>query len=546
MKSQFFRTMIIIGLFGSSNLLSAWNVLYSSTSIPGKGSSQNICRNLRDTGSLTASVWVENGASPIVSKIHLIEVDDRGDIIAQNTVKLTFPVVSMDVKRIEIHRLLINQDSNSYILFGTAHNPVSTFPSTRSFLMKIDNSLNVVQVQFLDEYFDYYDFAITPRSGQFVCVGTIGIFDRLKSTGRRAVITTLNSNFICQGLNLLPQSFPLSGNISRFDNIKVVKAYYDRINNKEILFIAGHTTVDYISGLDTFYFPQLFSSKIEIGGTGNLTHVWFSNVDTKSIGMPRLDEVTPCDLIYDESRNQIAIINSNADKGTGGFLKAHLCLLEATNGNTVAFYTYEGPSTVANKISVHTVFGQTIQLKSSGKYCINGWADNYIFNGPQYGKYNFYQVDFDPQTSFFDSMHLIVGRSSSYLSSQVKDFYGIFTDTGYNRGTGFDSLGPYYTSHSMIVYKDSNNIDQEVVAWMSTGLNNNNHELRIWSSKFGQGDEGPVCLGSYLLVNSAYSPFNVIQKTIVWQFVPCIEFSPGFVNPLNNDFDMTLCNGTFD
>jgi hypothetical protein len=143
-------------------------------------------------------------------------------------------------------------------------------------------------------------------------------------------------------------------------------------------------------------------------------------------------------------------------------------------------------------------------------------------------------------------MHLIVGRSSSYLSSQVKDFYGIFTDTGYNRGTGFDSLGPYYTSHSMIVYKDSNNIDQEVVAWMSTGLNNNNHELRIWSSKFGQGDEGPVCLGSYLLVNSAYSPFNVIQKTIVWQFVPCIEFSPGFVNPLNNDFDMTLCNGTFD
>lgn len=412
--------------------------------------------------------------------------------------------------------------------------------------MKIDKSLNVVQVQFLDEYFDYYDFAITPISGQFVCVGTIGIFDRLKAPNRRAVITTLNSNFICQGINLLPQSFPLAGNISRFDNVKVVKAYYDRINNKEILFIAGHTTVDYISGLDTFYFPQLFSSKIEIGGTGNLTHVWFSNVDTKSIGMPRLDEVTPCDLIYDESRNQIAIINSNADKGTGGFLKAHLCLLEATNGNTVAFYTYEGPGAVANKISVHTVFGQTIQLKSSGKYCINGWADNYISNVPQYGKYNFYQVDFDPQTSFFDSMHLIVGRSSSYLSSQVRDFYGIFTDTGYNRGTGFDSLGPYYTSHSMIVYKDSNNIDQEVVAWMSTSSNNNNHELRIWSSKFGQGDEGPVCLGSNLLVNSTYSPFNVIQKTIVWQFVPCIEFSPGFVNPLNNDFDMSVCNGTFD
>ena len=189
--------MIIIGLFGSSNLLSAWNVLYSSTSSPGKGSCQNICRNLGDTGSLTASVWIENGTSPLLSKIHLIEVDDRGDVIAQNTVKLTFPVVSMDVKRIEIHRLLINQDTNSYILFGTAHNPVSTVPSIRSFLMKIDKSLNVVQVQFLDEYFDYYDFAITPNSGQFICVGTIGIFDRLKAPNRRAVITTLNSNFIC-------------------------------------------------------------------------------------------------------------------------------------------------------------------------------------------------------------------------------------------------------------------------------------------------------------------------------------------------------------
>ena len=102
MKSQFLRTMIIIGLFGSSNLLSAWNVLYSSTTSPGKGNCQNICRNISDTGSLTASVWIENGASPIVSMIRFLEVDDNGDIIKQNVVKLQFPMGSTAVKRIEI------------------------------------------------------------------------------------------------------------------------------------------------------------------------------------------------------------------------------------------------------------------------------------------------------------------------------------------------------------------------------------------------------------------------------------------------------------
>lgn len=98
----------------------------------------------------------------------------------------------------------------------------------------------------------------------------------------------------------------------------------------------------------------------------------------------------------------------------------------------------------------------------------------------------------------------------------------------------------------MAVYKDANNIDQEVIVWISTGLNSNNHEMRVWSSKYGQGDEGSVCLGSDLLVHSNYYSFDVIHKTIFWQFVPCIEFSPGFVNPLNNDFDNKPCDGTFD
>lgn len=546
MKSQFLRTMIIIGLFGSSNLLSAWNVLYSSPTSPGKGNCQNICRSISDTGSLTASIWIENGASPVVSMIRFLEVNDNGDIVKQNLVKLQFPMGSSDVKRIELHRLLINQDSLSYILFGTAHNPNPNFPTIRSFLMKVDVTLNVVQVQFLDEFFDYYDFAITPVTGQFVCVGTIGIYDRLKAPSRRAVITTLSSNFACQGFNLLPQSFPTAGNISRFDNIKVVKAYWDDINNSEFLFIAGHITRSRISGSDTFYYPQLFVSKVNIGSAGGMVHQWYSNIDTKTIGLLELDEVTPCDLIYDKARNQIAIINSSENKGTAGFLRAHLLILESMNGNPIIFHTYEGPGTVSNQISVHTVFGQTIQMKSNGKYCINGWADNIVFNGVSYSRYNFYQVDYDPQISDFDSMKLVVGLSNGYLSSQPRDFYGIFTDTGYNSGFGFDSLGVYYTPHSMIVYQDSNDQDQEVVVWMGTDLNNNNHVMRIWSTKYGQGGEGVVCEGSKLKVHQNAFLFDVVHKFIDWQNVACTEFSPGFANPHNNDFDQKACDGSFN
>ena len=117
MKSQFFRTMIIIGLFGSSNFLSAWNVLYSSTTSPGKGSSQNICRNVNNNGSVTASVWVHN-ATPTVANVRFLEVDDKGDLVAQNVFQFKFSTTFVDVPRIEIHRMLINHDNNCGVILA--------------------------------------------------------------------------------------------------------------------------------------------------------------------------------------------------------------------------------------------------------------------------------------------------------------------------------------------------------------------------------------------------------------------------------------------
>jgi hypothetical protein len=547
MKSQFLRTMIIIGLFGSSNLLSAWNVLYSSTTSPGKGSSQNICRNVNNNGSVTASVWVHN-ATPSVANVRFLEVDDKGDLIAQNVFQFKFSTTFVDVPRIEIHRMLINHDNNSYVILGTAHNVGTVKPTTQSFLLKVNTSLNFVDMKFLDEYFDYYDFTITPFTGQIACVGTIGIFDRLKTPSRRAVITTLANNFSCTGINLMPQSFPGSGNISRFDNIKVIKSYFDAAANQEVLFISGHITRDSVIGVSTFYIPQVFASRILIGGSGSLTNQWYSVVDSRKFGYSPVDQVVPCDLIFDMNISSLTVLASSVELGMGNLTKSVLLIFDAMVGNAIRFVQFEGPGLVPGILSVHTVYGQSIVQKSNGKYSIHGWADNYIYPGSVTNRYNFYQVDFNPNTMLFDSMSLVIGNSLAYVGTQPNDFYGLFTDTGYTEGSSFYHLGVYFTPHSLTCYVDSNGIDQDVIVWFSTDNipNQMNHMMRIWSSVSGQGDGPMLCKPSRLEVTSEdhvlYSDFRIVN----WQYVPCIELPQGNHSVTVNDLSKKLCDGSYD
>ncbi len=547
MKSQFLRAMIIIGLFGSSNLLSAWNVLYSSATSPGKGSSQNICRNVNNNGSVTASVWVHN-ATPTVANVRFLEVDDNGDLVAQNVFQFKFSRTFVDVPRIEIHRMLINHDNNSYVILGTAHNVGTVNPTTQSFLLKVNTSLNFVDMKFLDEYFDYYDFTITPFTGQIACVGTIGIFDRLKTPSRRAVITTLANNFNCTGINLMPQSFPGSGNISRFDNIKVIKSYFDAAANQEFLFISGHITRDSVIGVSTYYIPQVFASRIVIGGSGSLTNQWYSVVDSRKFGHSSADQVVPCDLIFDQNRNSLVVLTSSTGLDQGNLLKSHLLFFDGLTGAANQFVQFEGASPVPGIPSVHTVYAQTLCLKSNGKYSVHGWADNYYLFTPKNDRYNFYQVDFNPTTLLFDSMKLVLGNSMAYLGTQPDDFYGVFTDTGYMESIYFYQLGVYYTPHSLLSYVDSNGLDQDVIVWFSTDTipNQMNHLMRIWSSKQGQGDSVNYCKPSVRPVYSSNSVLYSDLKIINWQFVPCIDLPQGNHSVLTNNLSKILCNGKFD
>jgi len=547
MKSQFLRTMIIVGLFGSSNLLSAWNVLYSSSSSPGKGSSQNICRNVDNNGSVTASVWVHN-ATPSVANVRFLEVDDKGDLIAQNVFQFKFSRTFVDVPRIEIHRMLINHDNNSYVILGTAHNVGTINPTTQSFLLKVNTSLNFVDMKFLDEYFDYYDFTITPLTGQIACVGTIGIFDRLKTPSRRAVITTLANNFNCTGINLMPQSFPGSGNISRFDNIKVIKSYFDAAANQEVLFISGHITRDSTNGVGTYYIPQIFVSRILIGGSGSLSNQWYSVVDSRKLIFSPVDQVVPCDLIFDHNRNSVVVLTSSDELFGKTFVTSHILLFDASTGNANRYVVYEGPGLIGGNLSVHTVFAQTIVLKSNGKYSIVGWADSYSFLSTLRDRYNFYQVDFNPFTLTFDSMKLIIGNSLAYLGTQSDDFYGIYTDTGYSEGSSFYHLGVYFAPHSLTSYVDSNGNDQDVIVWFSTDSapNQLNHKMRIWSSALGQGDDSMFCKPSLLKVNSADTIMYSDLRTVDWQYVPCIEFPQGNHSVIVNNLSKNLCDGSYD
>jgi hypothetical protein len=547
MKSQFLRTMIIVGLYGSSNLLSAWNVLYSSSSSPGKGSSQNICRNVNNNGSVTASVWVHN-STPSVANIRFLEVDDDGDLIAQNAFKLRFSRNFTDVPRIEIHRMLINHDNNSYVILGTAHNPGTVGPTTQSFLLKVSTALNYVDMKFLDEFFDYYDFTITPLTGQIACVGTIGIFDRLKAPSRRAVITTLSNNFNCTGIHLMPQSFPSSGNIPRFDNIKVVKSYFDAAANQEVLFISGHVTRDSVIGVSTYYIPQVFASRILIGGSGSLTNQWYSVLDSRKFGYSPVDQVVPCDLIFDKDQNSVVVLSSSDDLNVGNLVTSHLHFFDGSTGNAIRTVLFEGPGIVNGIPSVHTVLGQTIVLKNNGKYGIHGWTENYIYPGTVNNRYNFYQVDFDPVTLSFDQMKLIIGNSVAYLGTQFDDFYGVYTDTGYSDGSSFCHLGVYFTPHSLASYVDSNGMDQDVIVWFSTGSipNQLNHEMRIWSSVSGQGDDLFICKPSLLDVVFEIKNVDSDLRVVDWQYVYCVEYPQGNHSVIINDLSKNLCNGSYD
>lgn len=540
--------MVVLALLLSmSKVASAWNVLYSSTTSPGKGSSQNICRNVNNNGSVTASVWVHN-STPSVANIRFLEVDDDGDLIAQNAFKLRFSRNFTDVPRIEIHRMLINHDNNSYVILGTAHNPGTVGPTTQSFLLKVSTALNYVDMKFLDEFFDYYDFTITPLTGQIACVGTIGIFDRLKAPSRRAVITTLSNNFNCTGIHLMPQSFPSSGNIPRFDNIKVVKSYFDAAANQEVLFISGHVTRDSVIGVSTYYIPQVFVSRILIGGSGSLTNQWYSVLDSRKIGYSPADQVVPCDLIFDKDQNSVVVLTSYSGLTIGGMTTSVLLLLDANVGTANQYIQYEGPGLVTGIPSVHTVYGQSIVVKSSGKYSIHGWAYNYSYPNTVYNRYNFYQVDFDPVTLTFDSMNLIIGNSMFYSVTQPDDFYGLYTDTGYSEGLPFYHLGVYFTPHSLVSYVDSNGLDQDVIVWFSTGSipNQLNHDMRIWSSVSGQGDDQFICKPSRLGVHSENHEIYSDLKIVDWQYVYCVEYPQGNHSVIINDLSKNLCNGSYD
>jgi hypothetical protein len=549
MKNRFLNIALLFLLITVSKSTFAWNVTASSTNA-GNASSPNICRNIQQNGSLTASVWFYHALPTPKASIRLVEVDDNGNISQQKLFQLNYSGLFSPTKRIEIHRLLLNQDSNSYILLGTAHNPNTGSPTTQSFLLKIDNFLNISGFKFLDQHFNYYDFTITPKTAKIICVGTLGIFNRLKVPSRKAVITVLDQTFNCMGLNVMPESLPGAGNIPRFDNIKVIKSYFNSITNEEKILIAGHITRDStVTSVITNYIPEVFVSSIIINASSSITNQWYSVLDSYINSHATICQVVPCDLLYDENRNTIALLSSSTALNSGNFLTSHITLFNSITGNSTKYALYEGQTSLSSpNPSTHTVYGQSIYLKNDGKYCINGWTNNYIISSSVTNRYNFYVVDFDPSSLTFDSMQLVIGTSNLYVGTQPTDFYGLYTDTGYSEGTTFYSLGVYNTAHSMTNYVDSFGNDQHVVIWINTiGINNNsNNRLRIWSSKPGQGDGNNFCTIPKISVSYATDDVLSQLKTINWQYIYCFEFPQGSFDELNMDLDPSLCDGIID
>jgi hypothetical protein len=142
-------------------------------------------------------------------------------------------------------------------------------------------------------------------------------------------------------------------------------------------------------------------------------------------------------------------------------------------------------------------------------------------------------------------MQLVLGTSAGYVATQPRDFYGIFTDTGYTHGSTFHSLGLYCTPHAMTSFIDSNGNDQSVIAWISTETAINN-KLRLWSSKNGRGDDLLGCKLPKLEVIATSN--NVIAEllSVNWDYVPCYDFPVGGDYQIQIDLNTQDCNGTYD
>jgi len=479
--------LLLFAIFTSISSLQAWNKVWETTGTNNDGTCRSpvICRNLTNDGIVTASYWFCNNLTSFNKyQLKFLETDDNGN--AQNNSEHYFeygnssPVAFNNyVQRFEMHRIIPDVDNDRYLLLATAHNP-NNVNLVSSYIIELDNSLTFVSVHLLSGYYQYWDMAIAPLSGDIVTCGFNNSNLGLTCTTRVAVVMVMNSTFTAQNTYEFPASLPLAGNIPRFDNAKCIKIWDDGVD--EFVAVAGNLTaeINRMPGLE--YYPKVFMARFALS-SGALTQTWMKQLDASIT-----EQMIPADILVDQNQELITTVGSsskdlNAEEARIWQVDfSGIGILEgAWEGAGINFpYTFK----------VHNIRPYSIALLNNGNYRITGWAENYYFSTTLLDKYNFFSVDFDPVNQTFNDINVYLGNTSNYYGIFGNGFYAVDAQLSYTYNSATCYLASYHTPQFHLTWFDGSN-QQSAWSWVNIpnpSVNLNRHELRIKSTISGVGD----------------------------------------------------------
>lgn len=480
--------LLSIAILSCVTSLKAWNKVWESTGTNEEGTCRSpiICRNLTNDGIVTASYWLcPNLTSFNKYEMKFLETDDNGNDVNRSEHYFEYGNSSPApfnnyVQRFELHRIIADGANDRYLVLATAHNPANV-SMVSSYIIELDNALAFVSVHLLSGYYQYWDMAIAPLSGDIITCGFNSSNLGLTCSTRVAVIMVMNSSFTAQNTYEFPASVPSAGNVPRFDNAKCLKIWDDGTN--EYVAVAGNLTaeINRMPGLE--YYPKVFMARFTLS-SGALTQTWMKQLDASTT-----EQMIPADLLIDVNEELITTVGSSSTDLSAE--EARIWQVDFS-GNGVLEGTWEGIGiTYPYTFKVHNVRPYSIAILNNGNYRITGWADNYYFTSPGVSnRYNFFSVDFDPVNQTFGDIDVYLGNSNGYSTIFGTGFYAVDAQLSYYYNSTTCYLASYHTPQFHVTWYDGEN-QQSAWAWPqipNPSTNNNQHQLRIRCTIAGTGD----------------------------------------------------------
>lgn len=513
---------MIIYLFISMVPLKAWNKLWEHPTEAGRIRTPVICRNMNNTGLVTASYWVHDSLPTTIEKPRLkfIETDDAGNDVTKKEIQFYYENTGVVPENVVLHQIAQNPFTSGYILFGAAYEP-NSFTTTRSFLMHVDTNLDVQGLFFLGDRYQFFDMTITPVTHRIILSGMNNYDQGLTANARNGVIAVFDQTIALMNVyDLSPSAGGTTATVPRFDNAKCVTSWADN-SNQEHVAVAGSYTNMFVVGVDTHWVPQLFVCRLNLDSLGALSHNW-----QRIINDELNQQLIPMDILADTENEKLVVcgINHLAVSGNtpSSCVPLHEGGLVLFNFNGGLFdYQYKLDGALSYPEGLGSFQPIQCAIKDDTSYIVFCTVDRYRLNSTQFNNvFNFGYFEYSLPSSKVIRLSLkaYVGNTSNYASTILNDFYGTYLNDDYTCGSTVRRIKQYHTPHFGIVWKDAQLNSKLACSWVHQPnvINLIRYDLRIISTVTGFTDSIENC--DYLAdsVESDVASVNIIELGNPW------------------------------